>query len=69
LGGRLRGDSGAAYGIAARSFFARESFLLFPDQPLRLFRPMAGIATLFRRETAPECDNAVPHDNRKPEAI
>ncbi len=32
---------------AARRFYARESFLTFPDQPLRLFRPMADIAELF----------------------
>ncbi len=32
----------------ARRFYERESFLAFPDQPLRLFRPMADIAALFR---------------------
>lgn len=32
----------------ARRFYERESFLPFPDQPLRLFRPMADIAALFR---------------------
>ena len=31
----------------ARSFYERESFLPFPDQPYRLFRPMADIARLF----------------------
>jgi GNAT superfamily N-acetyltransferase len=33
---------------AARRFYERESFLLFPDQPMKLFRPMADIAKLFR---------------------
>ncbi len=32
---------------AARRFYLRESFLAFPDQPLRLFRPMADIKALF----------------------
>jgi GNAT superfamily N-acetyltransferase len=32
---------------AARRFYERESFLPFPDQPLRLFRPMADIARLY----------------------
>lgn len=32
---------------AARRFYERESFLSFPDQPMKLFRPMADIATLF----------------------
>lgn len=32
----------------ARRFYERESFLPFPDQPMRLFRPMADIAELFR---------------------
>jgi len=32
---------------AARRFYQRESFLPFPDQPLRLFRPMADIAKLY----------------------
>jgi len=31
---------------AARRFYERESFLPFPDQPQRLFRPMADIAKL-----------------------
>lgn len=31
----------------ARRFYERESFLAFPDQPMRLFRPMADIARLF----------------------
>ena len=33
---------------AARRFYERESFLAFPDQPMKLFRPMADIATLFK---------------------
>ena len=32
---------------AARRFYERESFLPFPDQPLRLFRLMADIAKLY----------------------
>ena len=32
---------------AARRFYERESFLMLPDQPLRLFRSMADIAKLF----------------------
>jgi len=32
---------------AARRFYERESFLPFPDQPLRLFRSMADIARLY----------------------
>jgi GNAT superfamily N-acetyltransferase len=32
---------------AARRFYERESFLRFPDQPRRLFRPMADIAKLY----------------------
>lgn len=32
---------------SARRFYERESFLPFPDQPLKLFRPMADIAALF----------------------
>ncbi len=32
---------------AARRFYERESFLPFPDQPLKLFRPMADIRRLF----------------------
>ena len=31
----------------ARRFYERESFLPFPDQPLRLFRSMADIAKLY----------------------
>jgi GNAT superfamily N-acetyltransferase len=31
----------------ARRFYERESFLSFPDQPMKLFRPMADIARLF----------------------
>lgn len=31
----------------ARRFYERESFLPFPDQPMRLFRPMADIKRLF----------------------
>ncbi len=32
----------------AKRFYERESFLPFPGQPLKLFRPMADIAALFR---------------------
>lgn len=32
---------------AAHRFYARESFLSFPDQPMKLFRPTADIAKLF----------------------
>lgn len=32
----------------ARRFYERESFLPFPDQPMRLFRAMADIAALFK---------------------
>ncbi|WFP74427.1 GNAT family N-acetyltransferase [Mesorhizobium sp. WSM4906] len=32
----------------ARLFYERESFLPFPDQPMKLFRPMADIAELFK---------------------
>lgn len=32
---------------SARRFYERESFLPFPDQPLKLFRPMADIRKLF----------------------
>lgn len=32
----------------AQKFYERESFLPFPDRPLKLFRPMADIAELFR---------------------
>lgn len=32
----------------ARRFYERESFLPFPDQPMKLFRPMVDIAALFR---------------------
>jgi GNAT superfamily N-acetyltransferase len=32
----------------ARRFYEREGFLSFPDQPAKLFRPMADIAALFR---------------------
>ncbi|MBW7921423.1 MAG: GNAT family N-acetyltransferase [Rubellimicrobium sp.] len=31
----------------ARCFYERESFLPFPDQPMKLFRPMSDIAALF----------------------
>ena len=31
----------------ARRFYERESFLPFPDQPMKLFRPMADIQRLF----------------------
>ncbi|MBL6938110.1 MAG: GNAT family N-acetyltransferase [Alphaproteobacteria bacterium] len=33
---------------AARRFYERESFLSFPDQPMKLFRPMADISPLFK---------------------
>ncbi len=33
---------------SARRFYERESFLPFPDQPMRLFLPMADIAELFK---------------------
>lgn len=32
----------------AERFYLRESFLPFPDQPRKLFRPMADIEALFR---------------------
>jgi len=32
---------------SAKRFYLRESFLPLPDQPLKLFRPMADIARLF----------------------
>ncbi|HXZ01257.1 MAG TPA: GNAT family N-acetyltransferase [Stellaceae bacterium] len=32
---------------SARRFYERESFLPLPDQPLKLFRPMADIRRLF----------------------
>ena len=34
---------------SARRFYERESFLPFPDQPMKLFRPMADLAKLFER--------------------
>ncbi len=33
---------------AALRFYQRENFLPFPDQPTKLFRPMADIARLFQ---------------------
>ena len=33
---------------AARRFYERESFLPFPDQPMKLFRPMADVERLFK---------------------
>ena len=33
---------------AAQRFYERESFMPFPDQPMKLFRPMADIAALFK---------------------
>jgi len=33
---------------AARRFYERENFLPFPDEPMKLFRPMADLAKLFR---------------------
>jgi GNAT superfamily N-acetyltransferase len=32
---------------SARRFYERESFLPFPDRPMKLFRPMADIKRLF----------------------
>ncbi len=32
----------------ARRFYERESFLPFPDHPMKLFRPMADIEKLFK---------------------
>ena len=32
---------------AARRFYERESFLQFPDEPMKLFRPMADLVKLF----------------------
>jgi GNAT superfamily N-acetyltransferase len=32
---------------SARRFYERESFLPFPDQPMKLFRPMVDIRRLF----------------------
>lgn len=32
---------------SAKHFYERESFLPFPDQPMKLFRPMADIVKLF----------------------
>jgi GNAT superfamily N-acetyltransferase len=34
----------------ARRFYERESFLQLPDQPMKLFRPMADIRRLFEQE-------------------
>ena len=34
----------------ARRFYERESFLPLPERPLKLFRPMADLAKLFKRE-------------------
>ena len=33
---------------AARRFYERESFLPLPDQPLKLFRPIADLRALFK---------------------
>lgn len=33
---------------SACRFYERESFLPFPDQPMKLFRPMADIEQLFK---------------------
>jgi GNAT superfamily N-acetyltransferase len=35
---------------AAHRFYERESFLPLPDQPLKLFRPIADIAKLYGSE-------------------
>ncbi len=32
----------------AHRFYERESFLPFPDQPMKLFRPMSDIAEMFK---------------------
>lgn len=32
----------------ARRFYEREGFLPFPDQPMKLFRPMSDIAEMFK---------------------
>lgn len=32
----------------AKRFYERESFLPYPDQPMKLFRPMADIEALFK---------------------
>lgn len=40
----------AAIDENARRFYAREGFLALPDQPLKLFLPMADIARLFERD-------------------
>jgi hypothetical protein len=32
----------------ARRFYERESFLTLPDQPMKLFRPTADVAALFK---------------------
>lgn len=36
---------------SARRFYERESFLPLPDQPMKLFRPMADIRRLFDGRT------------------
>ncbi len=33
---------------SARRFYERESFLTFPDQPMKLFRPMSDLANMFK---------------------
>ena len=33
---------------SARRFYERESFLPFPDQPMKLFRPMSDLANMFK---------------------
>jgi len=37
-----------AKGDDARRFYLREGFLPFPDQPMKLFRPIADLAALFK---------------------
>jgi hypothetical protein len=39
---------------AARNVYARGSFLPFPDQPFRLFRPMADSAKLYDGDAPPD---------------
>ena len=33
---------------SARRFYERESFLPFPDQPMKLFRPMSDLVKMFK---------------------
>ncbi len=38
----------------ARGFYERESFFPFPDEPMKLFRPVADLERLFREEYGPK---------------